>query len=158
MADIAFLLLIFFLVATTIIDDRGILVTLPPWDPDPVTTRIPDKNVFSIHLNAQGKIFAESELMQLDILAKAIQDHISNPNASPDRPDNPRKAVISLHHDRDAKYEDYLAIYNEIRRAYNELRESEAQLRFAASYQTLNDQNKKLICDQIPMVVSEAEK
>ena len=137
MADIAFLLLIFFLVTTTIETDAGLDRMLPPIEPPDSDVVIKEKNIFMVNVNKDGKIFADDQIVTIEDLkerAKAFLDNggdgtcnfclgAKNPSSS----DNPSKAIISLKNDRETKYGVYITVQNEIVGAYNELRNREAQ-------------------------------
>ena len=158
MADIAFLLLIFFLVTTTIVEDSGILVKLPPWSEDePDIAKLKKRNVYSVLVNAQNQLLVRGELAQIDELKDNTKDFISNPLGREDLAENPKKAIISLKNDRGTNYETYLEVYNELRAAYNELWEVESQKRYSTSYESLPTANKRAIRSDIPLIISEAE-
>lgn len=146
MADIAFLLLIFFLVTTTIETDAGLDRMLPPMEPPteepPV---IKEKNIFTVNINRNGQLLVEDELTDIKSLrekAKAFLDNGGAPAGSPeycsyckgkrnaDSSDNPAKAIISLKNDRETKYSTYITVQNELVGAYNDLRNREAQRLF----------------------------
>ena len=140
MADIAFLLLIFFLVTTTIEKDSGINRKLPPMEEiDPPI--IKQKNIFTVLLNGKDQLLVEDELMDLEELREAAIEFLDNgggTNAegascdycqgkrSPSSSDHPDKAIISMKHDRETSYEKYIDVQNELVAAYNFLREREA--------------------------------
>ena len=142
MADIAFLLLIFFLVTTTIETDAGLDRMLPPIEPPDTDVVIKQKNIFQVNINRDGQLLADEELIDIkDLRAKAIAflDNGGAPAGSPDycnycqgsrdasSSDNPSKAIISLKNDRETKYGTYITVQNELVAAYNELRNREAQ-------------------------------
>ncbi len=158
MADIAFLLLIFFLVTTQIAEDKGILVKLPPWsDEPPDITQLKTRNVFSVLVNASNQLLVRGEMANVDELRDRAKEFISNPQHKDDLAESPRKAIISLKNDRGTSYKTYLKVYNELQAAYNELRDEEALKRYAKHYDALADAQKKEIRDDIPLVLSEAE-
>lgn len=157
MADIAFLLLIFFLVTTTILVDTGIQARLPVWVDNMPPKHIPDRNVLKIRINAQNELFVENGRAEPAQLRSRARDFIMNPGMLPTRPDSPRKAVISLQHDRGTSYQAYLEVYNELIGAYQELWEEEAQRRYQLSYKGLSGSRQQLIRAAIPLVISEAE-
>lgn len=150
MADIAFLLLIFFLVTTTIQSDRGLLVLLPPYEEVP-PRQLPPKNVLSVHLNAAGELLVEGEQLPATALAAFTQDFLSA------KGERANRAVVSLHHDRGTSYADYFAVYNELQHAYHQLWEGEAQARFGLAYADLNKIQQRTVRNRYPMVISEAE-
>lgn len=157
MADIAFLLLIFFLVTTTIVEEEGILVKLPPIDEFTEPMPIDQNNVFTVKVNTDNQILAENKVMNIANLKEATKEFITNPNQLPNRPETPKKALVSLQNDRGTEYETYLMVYNELQAAYRELREEEAQKRHGMSYENLNKEKKTEIRNDIPLVISEAE-
>lgn len=142
MADIAFLLLIFFLVTTTIEKDKGLLRSLPPIDDSQVEPPvIKQKNLFTVLINRNNQLLVEEEEMQLKDLRQAAIDFLDNgggTNAagesctyckgkrSESSSDHPDKAIISMKHDRETSYEKYIEVQNELVAAYNYLREREA--------------------------------
>ena len=95
MADIAFLLLIFFLVTTTIAEDKGILVALPPWsDEEPDITKLKERNVFSVLVNAQNQLLVREQPTRIGELRERAKEFITNP-APPSRP---RGRTTERHH------------------------------------------------------------
>lgn len=158
MADIAFLLLIFFLVTTTISEDKGILVKLPPWSPDlPELTDVKQRNVYSVLINANNELLVRKVPMDIKDLKSNVKNFISNPNKDLLLSEDPTKAVISLKNDRGTQYKTYIEVYNELKTAYNELWEEMALSRFGKSLQELSAAQQKQIKDDIPLVISEAE-
>ena len=158
MADIAFLLLIFFLVTTTIVEDKGILVKLPPWSEDePDITKLKKRNVFSVLVNAQNQLLVRGEPVNIDDLRNNAKDFISNPLKREDLSEAPNKAIISLKNDRGTNYETYLEVYNELQGAYNELRDELAQKRHGKPYKLCNRDQRKTIRSEVPLILSEAE-
>jgi biopolymer transport protein ExbD len=158
MADIAFLLLFFFLVTTTILEDKGILVKLPPWsDEPPEIERLKSRNVFSVLVNASNQLLVRGEMLDVENLRERTKEFILNPQRRDDLSESPSNAIISLKNDRGTSYETYLTVYNELQAAYNELRNETAQKRFGKEYAYLTVDQKKQIRDEIPLVISEAE-
>lgn len=150
MADIAFLLLIFFLVTTTIETDAGLDRMLPPMEPPTEEPPIiKQKNIFTVNINRNGQLLVEDEILSIDKLrdkAMAFLDNGGAPQGSPDycsyckgprnaeSSDNPEKAIISLKNDRETKYGTYITVQNELVGAYNDLRNREAQRLFKQDY------------------------
>ena len=158
MADIAFLLLIFFLVTTTIDVDKGVLVRLPRWSEEPPENlKMKKRNVFSVLVNADNALLVRGELAKVDELRERTKEFIRNPNKQSDLAEEPDKAIISLRNDRGTEYSTYLEVYNELKAAYRELREDEAQRKYNKSYEFLPRDLKKEINAIIPLVLSEAE-
>lgn len=156
MADIAFLLLIFFLVTTTIIVDQGLPVRLPPWSDQP-PQEAPDRNVLAVKLNAQDELFVENGRIALPNLKETVKDFLLNPEQRPGRPSAPNKAVISLQHDRGTTYAAYLRVYDALLSAYRELWQAEADRRYGKTMDVLSEEQQNSIRRSFPMVISEAE-
>lgn len=124
MADIAFLLLIFFLVTTTIASDKGLTIRLPPKRPPEAQDEIKlkDRNVFNVLVNSNNQLLVEEELMDVKNIKEEAKRFIMNNGKDEKSSESPDKAVISLKHDRGTKYEVYINVMDELKRAYNELR------------------------------------
>ena len=142
MADIAFLLLIFFLVTTTIETDAGLDRMLPPIEPPDTDVVIKQKNIFTVSINKSGQLLVEEELMNLEDLRDAAIAFLDNGGAAAGSPeycnycqgkrdasssDNPQKAIISLKNDRETAYKTYITVQNELVGAYNDLRNRESR-------------------------------
>ncbi len=150
MADIAFLLLIFFLVTTTIEKDKGIARQLPPKQDENVPPPpLKQKNIFIVSVNQNDQLLVEEELMELKDLKKAAIEFLDNggaPSGSPEycnyckgkrdpsSSDNPDKAVISVQNDRLTSYRMYIAVQNELVGAYNDLRNRESVRLFGPNF------------------------
>lgn len=156
MADIAFLLLIFFLVTTTILVDEGILVKLPPWDPTN-TAQAPGRNVLDIKINSEDELLVEGTTAYIPDIRGQVKAFITNPLGREDLAATPRKAVVSLQNDRGTSYDVYLSVYNELKAAYRELWEAESSRQFGRAYERLAEWQRKRVHEAIPMVISEAE-
>ena len=159
MADIAFLLLIFFLVTTTIVEDKGIMVKLPPWsEEEPDITKLKTRNVFSVLVNAQNQLLVRGEQADIDDLRERAKEFIANPQNREDLAEKPTKAIISLKNDRGTNYKTYLEVYNELKAAYSELWDELSRKKFGVPYdEDMPFAYKKAIRDEIPFVLSEAE-
>jgi biopolymer transport protein ExbD len=144
MADIAFLLLIFFLVTTTIETDSGLNRKLPPIEDNVEPPVIKQKNIFTVLLNGKDQLLVEDEIMELKDLRKAATEFLDNGgdgtcdycNGKKDSEssDNPDKAVISLKNERETTYKTYIAVQNELVAAYNDLRNIRAQALYGKSF------------------------
>lgn len=183
MADIAFLLLIFFLVTTTIETDAGLDRMLPPIEPPDTDVVIKQKNIFTVNINKNGQLLVEEGLMDLKDLRQAAMDFLDNGGdgtcnyckgrKDASSSDNPTKAIISLKNDRETKYATYITVQNELVGAYNDLRNRECQRLFGRDFtemeaeylnpetpseirEELKDKVKR-IQDLFPQKLSEAE-
>ena len=138
MADIAFLLLIFFLVTTTIETDSGINRKLPPMEELEDPPIIKQKNIFTVVVNKYNQLLVEEELSEIEDLRSLAVKFLDNGggkgedacdycqgDADPRSSDNPLKAIISLKNDRETSYKVYISVQNELVAAYNELRNRE---------------------------------
>lgn len=147
MADIAFLLLIFFLVTTTIETDSGISRKLPPIEDVEDPPIIKQKNIFTVVVNRNDQLLVEDELMELKDLRAAAVAFLDNGGGVGEEAcdyckgkrdqsssDNPDKAIISLQNDRFTSYNAYISVQNELVAAYNELRNREAERLFGMKF------------------------
>ena len=171
MADIAFLLLIFFLVTTTMDADKGINRKLPPWDPDrpQEDNPIKEKNIYTVLINSNNQLLVENDYLELaDLRAGAVEFLLNNGDGScqycqgglrsPESSDNPGKAVISLQNDRGTSYDMYIKVQNELVAAYTEVRDKLSQQWYGKPYASLTDEEQiKSIKQAFPQKISEAE-
>ena len=147
MADIAFLLLIFFLVTTTIETDSGISRKLPPMEESEEDVVIKQKNIFTVLLNGKDQLLVEDELMDLEELRESAIEFLDNGGGTgedacnyckgkkdPKSSDNPDKAIISLKNERETSYATYISVQNELVAAYTHLRNVRAQELYGESY------------------------
>lgn len=148
MADIAFLLLIFFLVTTTIETDQGINRKLPPIEPpDDTDVQIKEKNIFTVLVNRNDQLLVEDKLMELKDLREAAIAFLDNGadgtcsycqgSKDPLSSDNPEKAVISLQNDAETSYGAYIAVQNELVAAYYFLRDRECKAKHGKTFREL---------------------
>ena len=165
MADIAFLLLIFFLVTTTIETDSGLNRKLPPMDEqEQEDIIIRQRNIFTVVVNKYNQLLVEEEPTELKDLRQMAVAFLDNGGGQgeeacdfcqgekdPASSDNPQKAIISLKNDRETSYKVYVAVQNELVAAYNELRDREFQrlnpmtgMSFVEANKTYNDPRTSL--------------
>lgn len=148
MADIAFLLLIFFLVTTVIETDQGLLQKLPP-EVDTPEVVLRERNVLRIHLNQLDSLWCEDRVIPVDSLFRIAVDFIDNGGIGPEGPDHcaycqgrrsprssdtPLKAVVQLTHDRKTSYGFYIAVQDQLSRAYAFLRDREGLRLYGKTY------------------------
>lgn len=168
MADIAFLLLIFFLVTTTMDVDKGLLVKLPPWTEEQNEEQdIKEKNILVVLVNAQDQLLIESEYATLEDVRRLTKEFIDNNGdgtcedcrglRDPASSDNPGKAVISLQNDRGTSYNTFVKVRNELLGAYTELRNELATRKYGRDYESLNESDKEEVNTVYPQFISEAE-
>jgi biopolymer transport protein ExbD len=162
MADIAFLLLIFFLVTTTIASDKGIAVMLPPKQDNQADMKVNERNVFNILLNSQNQLLVEGEYGDLKGLSDKVKAFVDNNGADPKSSESPQDAVVSIKTDRGTSYNVYIMVQDEVRKAYNELRAKSVGLT-VEDYLKLDPEKEKdkLLLDKAkkayPAQISDAE-
>ncbi len=124
MADIAFLLLIFFLVTTTIANDRGLFIPLPP-DPETmedVDIKIPERNLFKIQINSADRLLVEGEpLEDVSAIRPMIKEFVLNYGEDPESSDSPEEAIVSLKTDRGTTQARFIEVLDEIQGAYYDI-------------------------------------
>lgn len=171
MADIAFLLLIFFLVTTTMDVDSGITRRLPPPIETPEDIKIKERNVLNVLVNKNDRLLVDGKPGDIRTL-KDVAKRFMTP-VFPDDPNYPEtelvnvpglgdvhisKGVISLKNDRGTSYDMYIRVQNELARAFNELRDELSSRRFGLKYNQITDEEQiKAINEAVPMRISEAE-
>ena len=172
-ADIAFLLLIFFLITTSMDTDRGLARRLPPPPEQNQNTddiKLKERNVLQVFLNMNDQLMCGNDYITTDLLRAKAKEFIANPYNDETKPEKhakdipffgnmmiTEKHVISLRCDRGSSYKAYLAVQNELVAAYNELRDELAQEKWQKNYVDLNDDQQKAIRDIYPQKISEAE-
>ena len=122
MADIAFLLLVFFLVTTTIASDKGIPMVLPPKNDQQIEFKLKEKNIFKVLINSKDQLLVENEPMETEAIREACIKFLNNRGKDPNSSDSPKDAVVSIKADRGASYEKYLTVLDEVTAAYNQSR------------------------------------
>jgi len=173
MADIAFLLLIFYLVTTTMDTDKGINRKLPPIDDELVQDPPPikERNIFTVLVNSNDQLLVEDEYLEIsELRAKAMEFIDNNGDGSctyckgygiSTSSDNPVKAVISLQNDRGTSYGMYVKVQNELVAAYEDLREIYAENEYGRSYRGMDPEEDEEIIKEIKNAyqqkISEAE-
>jgi biopolymer transport protein ExbD len=169
MADIAFLLLIFFLVTTTIDYDKGILHKLPPITEEP-PENVPSnkRNTLIVLINSTDRLLVNNEDVSVKRLRKRAKEFLNNNGRNPNWSDSPEDAIISLQNDRGTSYGLYIQVQNELKAAYRELRDEYALKKYGSKFEELKStaEDSKLdrdkvkvedVADHFPMRLSEAE-
>jgi len=170
-ADIAFLLLCYFLMTTTMGDQSGLQRRLPP---------IPDKdqkvenqkanrrNIVIVRINSADKLFAGSEPMDVTLLKDKMKEFLANPADDPNLPEKEAKeiegktymvskGIISLQNDRGTSYQAYIAVQNELVKAVNELRDEFSMREFGRKFNALSEEQQDIVKKAVPQNISEAE-
>ena len=172
MADIAFLLLIFFLVATTMNVDTGISRVLPPMPDENQKDEAIDvkkRNILLVYVSKFDDVMVGGQRMDLSQIKDKAKEFITNPTNSPDLPERKvvdienfgkfpvSQGVVSLQNDRGTSYDMYIRVQNELTRAFNEVRNELSMQKYGKKYEDLDDDARKAIQTAIPLKISEAE-
>lgn len=170
MADIAFLLLIFFLVATTMDIDSGLNRVLPPWSEEQGDAPdIKERNLMLVHVNKYDQIAVQGEVVTISQLKDRAKEWVLNRNNDKNLPEKKNmdieligkyavsQGVISLQNDRGTSYEMYIKVQNELTRAFNEIRDELSKAHFGKLFADLEKEQQDAVSKAVPMKISEAE-
>ncbi|NMH89537.1 ExbD/TolR family protein [Flavivirga algicola] len=169
MADIAFLLLIFFLVTATISSDEGINRVLPKECPPGTIcdAKIAERNILRIMVNNDDEIMIENNVVAISELKEITKNFLDNNGdgtcnychglKSPKASDNPEKAVVSLQNGRHTSYKQFVAVQNELTKAYYELRNTYSVNVLKKPSDKLSKEELKQVKAAYPFILSEAE-
>ena len=172
MADIAFMLLIFFLVATTMDIDTGLAKRLPPMpeedQQDDITFR--ERNIFVVLVNKNDELLVEGEQIGINELRDKTVEFLTNPQKKDDLPETQvkeiepfgavevSKGIISLRNDNGTSYNMYVQVLNELMAAGNYVRDQFCIAKLGKKFEDLtNEDIRKAVGEAVPVVISEAE-
>jgi len=174
-ADIAFMLLIFFLTTTSMDTDKGLARRLPP-PPDPSVKsddnlKVKERNVLQVRINKDNQLMVGSEYLDVTQLRAKAKEFIANPNDDENMPEKhlvnipllggdnmvTKNHVISVTNDVGTTYQAYIDVQNELVAAYNELRNEKAKSAFGKDYVNCDEDEQKAIREFYPQKISEAE-
>ena len=172
MADIAFLLLIFFLVATTMNVDTGLQRILPAM-PDPNQKQeaidVKKRNLMLVFVSKFDDIMLGGERVGINQVTEKAKEFIMNPYNDENLPEKEdteidligtypvSKGVISLQNDRGTSYNTYIMVQNELTKAFNEVRDMVAMDKFSKKFLDLNEKQREAVQKAVPLKISEAE-
>ena len=171
-ADIAFLLLCYFLMTSTMDQQSGLQRRLPPMpDQNQKTedTKVNKRNIIIVKINSSDRLFAGDKLLDVSQLKDKIKEIITKPNNDPNLPEREMKniegygeypvskGVISLQNDRGTSYRAYIAVQNELVKAINEVRDDFCKQNYGKAYTFLTEDQQKMVREAIPQNISEAE-
>ena len=172
MADIAFLLLTFFMMVTTMDTETGIQRRLPPM-PDEnhieQADQINKRNIMVVLINNNDRLFAGGQEMPIVMLKEKVKEFLTNPANLPNLPEKRERdiegfgpymvsrALVSLQNTRGTSYKAYIEVQNELVKAFNEVRDDFAMQHFGKKYDFLNDDQQRITRDAVPMSLSERE-
>lgn len=169
MADIAFLLLIFFLVTTTMSVDGGISRTLPPIVENTDDMKSLERNTLQVQVSGSDAILVAGQRVDLRGVNEVAKEFLTNPTNDPNLPEIEMtdiqylgqfpvsKGIISLKSNVSTSYDVYLAVQNELSRAVNEVRDEVSERFFNKKFSELDETRKKSLITAIPQKISEAE-
>ena len=171
-ADIAFLLLCYFLMTTTMGSQTGLSRRLPPM-PDKEQKvddqKVNRRNIIIVKINSADRLLAGSEPIDVSQLKDKIREFLTNPMNDPNLPEKEEidiegygkcavsKGVISLQNDRGTSYHAYIAVQNELVKAINELRDEWAKKNYGKTFLQLSEDKQDIVKKAIPQNISEAE-
>ncbi|MDL2255839.1 biopolymer transporter ExbD [Parabacteroides sp. OttesenSCG-928-K15] len=172
-ADIAFMLLIFFLITTSMDTDQGLARRLPEppkEDQEKEDVKIKERNLMVVLINRHNQLLANNEVIEMDQLKDKVKEFIENPYNDEHKPEKlevdvpffgsmmvTKNHVISLQNDRETQYQAYISVQNELARAYNELRDDVSNKKFGKAYAELEEEQQEAVRKIYPQRVSEAE-
>lgn len=159
LADIAFLLLIFFLVVTTIDVDTGIGLILPPIPDDIEPPPVRERNLMNILVNAQGMVLINEQPAAIANVRDLVKQFIDNNGVDPDLSESPDDAIVSIKTDRRTPYNVYIDMLDEVMGAYEELRHQASMDRFGVPFSSLErgSERRVEIQEMYPKKISIAE-
>lgn len=172
MADISFLMLIFFLMVTTMDKEEGLSRRLPPLpaeDQKVEDQKVNRRNIIQVKINSSDRLFAGNEMMDVSQLKDKIKEFLTNPTDDPNLSEKEMKdiegygkclvskGVISLQNDRGTTYSKYIEVQNELIRAVNEIRDDFAMANYGKKYAKLDEERQEIVRKAIPQNISEAE-
>lgn len=171
-ADIAFLLLCYFLMTTTMGSNTGLQRRLPPM-PDPnqkaQDQKVNRRNIIVVKINSADRILAGTDPIDVSQLKEKIKIFLTNPTDDPTLPEKEMqdiegygeypvsRGVISLQNDRGTSYQAYIAVQNELVKAVNELRNEFATRAYGRNFDACNEEQQDIVKKAIPQNISEAE-
>ncbi|CUS88074.1 Biopolymer transport protein ExbD [Candidatus Kryptobacter tengchongensis] len=147
MADIAFELMIFFLVATTFDVDTGIGLVLPPAAETTEQVKVKQSDIAKLLVNAAGEVLLDGELITVPQIRETIKNKIK---ANP-------KLIVSIKTDRETNYSRYIEVLDELKLAYNDLREEYSLKTFGKSFKDLTKDQQEEVKKEVPIRISIAE-
>ena len=175
-ADIAFMLLLFFLLTTSMDTDTGLARRLPPppdksLERDQMDIKVNKRNILTVMINTNNQILCAGQYVEIRQLKEIVRNFLMNENRDEHLPeyedkDVPffgnmsvltEKHIISLQNDRGTSYQAYIDVQNELMAAYNELRNEVSGRKWGKIFEDLDEEQQKAIQIIYPQKISEAE-
>jgi biopolymer transport protein ExbD len=153
MADIAFLLLIFFLVATVIDVDSGIGMTLPEFVEDVETVEVPKDRMAAILINETGDVLLDGQPISIFQITATLKPRIQS---KIDLPSN-KKLIVSIKTDRKTVYNAYIQALDQVKKAFFEVRDEYANSKYGKKFDDLDEQEQSDVKAAVPIIISIAE-
>jgi len=153
MADIAFLLLIFFLVATVIDVDSGIGMTLPEFVENPETVEVPKDRMAAVLINETGDVLLDGQPISLFQIKNTLKPRIES---KIDLPKN-KKLIVSIKTDRRTVYNAYIQALDQIKEAFFEVRDEYSNSKYGKKFDDLDEVEQNDVKDAVPIIISIAE-
>ncbi len=153
MADIAFLLLIFFLVATVIDVDTGLGLTLPEIVEDQVEVKVDPSRMAAVLVNENGDVLIDGQVIPVFQIKDMLKARIASKNNLPKN----KKMIVSLKTDRKTVYNVYIAALDQIKLAFFEVRDEYSNGKYGKKYNDLNDEQQSDVKEVVPIIISIAE-
>jgi biopolymer transport protein ExbD len=153
MADIAFLLLIFFLVATVIDVDSGIGMTLPEFVDNPETVEVPKDRMAAVLINETGDVLLDGQPISIFQITNTLKPRIQS---KIDLPKN-KKLIVSIKTDRKTAYNAYIQALDQVKEAYFEVRDEYSNSKYGKKFDDLAEADQNEVKDAIPIIISIAE-
>jgi biopolymer transport protein ExbD len=155
MADIAFLLLIFFLVATKINEDKSLTVILPSFNDEVLISGPSNKKLLKIYINGHNEILVDDTIVPVQKMKEKVKTFISVANLKAES--QKQKAIVMLKNDSNTSYERYIQVYDELKKSYNELRKEFALSEFSKTLSELDASQLSLVAKMHPIQISESD-
>lgn len=171
-ADMAFIILVFFLITSNMDSNSGLQRRLPPM-PDKnqkvVDQKVNRRNVLVVRINESDRLFAGGQIIDISMLKDKAKEFLLNPNNDPSLPEKENKfieglgmypvskGIISLQNTRGTSYDAYIRVQNELVKAVNEVRNQFALEHFGKSFFALDEAKQEIVRKAIPQNISEAE-
>lgn len=152
-ADIAFLLLLFFLVSTVMDVDTGIGLTLPEYIENPETVEVPKERMASLLINANGDVLLDGQIISLPQVTNSLKPRIKS---KIDLPSN-KKLIVSVKTDRQTVYNKYVQALDQVKLAFFEVRDEYSRGNYGKKFNDLNREQQDIVKDKIPIIISIAE-
>jgi biopolymer transport protein ExbD len=168
-ADIAFLLLTFFLVTTTFDQEKGIMRKLPEWEQLPTNIDVRKRNILPVLINSKDQVMIREKLVSFNEIRKITREFLLNPENRSDLPETElkeigtlgkipvTKGVISIQNQRETSYETYIHVLNELEGAGRAVKDEFSREQFGKPFEILDIPRQEMVRKARPCMISEAD-